>query len=515
MAKIQRYSIDNKIEKKIVTGMITNSEFCTSIQKMIKEQYFQIDYARTTVGWIQDYFKHYKKAPGKHIQDIYKGTKDSLNEAEATLIGKFLSELSEAYETKSDFNHEYLLDQTRDYFRERSLSILSEKVQAKLLRGRIDQAELEVKNFNRVVKELGTWFNPFEKSEIYKIFSEENDFMFNLPDELGKLSGNLEREWLIAFMGPMKRGKSFMLEEFAVLGLSSRLKVVIFSLEMSKKEMSKRIHKRITAMSAKSGLVSWPVFDCERNQDNTCKRPERTCSKGVKDPGDSLPVFKETKGYKPCTACLLRDKDNPNEGDYRQAIWKIWKDQKESIDPKIVLKKAKDFERLYGDNFRCKAYPSFTATFDDVISDLDDLWYTEGFVPDIICIDSIDIMAPQGNDNLSERGQIDWAWKRAKGLAGERHCLVATVLQSNRASITQKSVQQDNTSEDIRKLAHVDVMFGLNQTPDEKKIGVMRVSIIAHRHEGFQFGREVKVLQSLEIGQPVLEIQWSVEKEKN
>jgi len=514
MAKIRRYSVDDDIEKRIVIGLIVSDEFCTSIQKMIKMQYFQIDYAKIVAGWVQEYFKLYKKSPGKDIQTVYRAEKASLNEVDANLIGKFLNNLSEFYENGPAFNHEYLLDQSRNYFRDRSLSILSEKVQAELMRGRIDQAEKEVKNFSRVVKELGTWFNPFDKSEIHKIFSSENDFLLRLPDELGKLAGDLEREWLVAFMGPMKRGKSFMLQEFTVQALSNRLKVVFFSLEMSKRELSKRIHKRLTGLADKTGPVSWPVFDCERNQDNTCNRPERTCSKGVKAPGEIITDPKEVKNYKPCVVCRPKDQGDFDNKEYRQAVWRIWKDQKEPVDSKTVLKKARDFERLYGDNLRVKAYPSFAASFDDIISDLDDLWYTESFAPDVICIDSVDIMAPQGGSHLSERGQSDWSWKRAKGLAGERHCLVATVLQSNRASITQKSVQQENTSEDIRKLAHVDIMFGLNQTPEEKIKGILRVSTVAHRHEGFQFGKDVMILQSLELGQPLLEMQWNQKKDQ-
>lgn len=216
MTKIYRHSVDNDIEKKILTGLIINDEFCTGMQKMMKEQYFQIDYARIVIKWIQEHFKCYKKSPGKDIQTIYQAEKGSLKEADATLLGKFLSSLSEEYESGETLNCEYLLDQAKDYFRERSLTILSEKVQSDLLRGRIDHAETEVKNYSKVVKELGTWFNPFDKSEIHKLFTESNDFIFKLPEEFGKLAGEFEREWLIAFMGPMKRGKSFMLEEFCI-----------------------------------------------------------------------------------------------------------------------------------------------------------------------------------------------------------------------------------------------------------------------------------------------------------
>jgi len=512
MARILRYNVDNDIEKRILTGLIVNDEFCTNIQKMIKKQYFQIDHVKTVVGWVQDYYKAYKKAPAKQIQDIFVSEKASLKDADAELIGRFLLSLSQAYEDGgSAFNYEYLLDQSRDYFRERSLTMLAEKIQGELARGKVDQAELEVKNFSRVVKELGTWINPFEKTNIHKLFSTTGDYLLSLPDELGTLSGDLEREWLIAFMGPMKRGKSWMLQEFAIHALSCRLKVVYFSLEMGQRAMSKRIYSRLTGLAEKTGLLSYPVFDCERNQDNTCKLRERASAIGVKAPGEEILEYKKVRGYKPCTFCRPAFGEKPNS-DYVQAVWKIWREQREEIDSAKVIKKVRDFERLYGSNFRIKSYPSFTATLDDIVSDLDDLWYTEEFVPDVICIDSLDITRPEGSANLSERGQIDWSWKRAKGLAGERHALVATVLQSNRPSITQKSIQQDNVGEDIRKLAHVDIMFGLNQTPAEKEKGIMRISTVAHRHRDFQFGKEVMVLQALDVGQPILDTQWSITK---
>lgn len=514
MIKIKRFDVNNDIEKRIITGLIVSDEFCTNMQKMIKKQYFQIDYAKAIAEWIIDYFKLYKKAPGKEIKNLFEAEidKGTIKESEAKLIDYFLSDLSANYDSNSIINNAFLLDQSRNYFRERSLSILSDKIQNHIVRGKIDQAEMEVKNFSRVVKELGTWFNPLDKTNVRLFFDDNKSSIVRLPDELGDLSGDLEREWLIAFMGPMKRGKSWMLQEFAIHALTHRLKVVFFSLEMSQRVLLKRIYKRITALSEKTGFVSLPVFDCEKNQDNTCKREDRTCIRGIKPVGVDIvdyDEYKNVRGYKPCTVCK-----SLNNGLYQQVIWKVWKEQKDTLESKNVLKKIKDFERLYGNNFRVKAYPSFTATFDDIISDLDDLWYTDGFAPDIICIDSLDIMAPEGNNGLSERGQIDWSWKKAKGLAGKRKAIVATVLQSNRASISQESVQQENTSEDIRKLAHVDVMMGLNQTPEEKKKGIMRISNIAHRHEGFVFGKEVMILQNFDIGQPLLDSQW-FENKKN
>ena len=285
MAKIIRHSVDNDIEKRILMGMVVNDEFCTSVQKMIKKQYFQMDYARIVVGWVLDYYKFYKKAPNKNLKDVYNVEKENLKEIDANLVGRFLSELSSAYENSKSLNYDFLTDQARSYFRERSLTILAERINGELARGKIDQAEHEVKNFSKVVKDLGLWANPLEKTTINQFFVEDKETLMRFPDELGELVGDLEREWLVAFMGPMKRGKSWMLQELAIHALSSKLRVVFFSLEMSMRILLKRLYKRITALSDKSKEISWPVFDCERNQDNTCNRKDRTCAIGIKEPG--------------------------------------------------------------------------------------------------------------------------------------------------------------------------------------------------------------------------------------
>jgi hypothetical protein len=69
----------------------------------------------------------------------------------------------------------------------------------------------------------------------------------------------------------------------------------------------------------------------------------------------------------------------------------------------------------------------------------------------------------------------------------------------------KKYVKQSNTSEDIRKLAHVDLMAVLNQTRFEKRKNIMRFGVIAHRHRNFDEQMAIKVLQQLELGQPYLD----------
>jgi replicative DNA helicase len=515
MAVIRRRPVDTDIEKKILTGLIVSDRYCQLVHRMLKKEYFTDPYSRMICVWVQNYFKSYQKAPGKAIQQIYEAENAKMKDADASLVSKLLTDLSSTSHTGSG-NWEYLADKTRDYFRKRSLTLLSDGIQSGLARGDVDNAEAKVRDFAQVKKGLSVWFNPFDRESVQTVMSQDNsNALFSFTGRLGEMVGPFERDWLISLMGPMKRGKSWYLQDLAMQALSHRCKVVFFSLEMNREAVSKRIYKMMTGMADREGSFYFPVFDCVLNQDGTCTKPERMCTGvKVKEQEDADAIFRMVRGYRPCDVCRIKSGDTFGaKTDYRQATWKILHNQVGEVDTKIVLKKARDFKKMFGNNLRVVAYPAFSATFDDLVADLDDLEAEEGFVPDVVCVDYFDIMAIESRD-LSERGNIDRQWKRGKGLAGQRHCLVATVSQSNRESIDKISVKQENTAEDIRKLAHVDIMLGLNQVPDEKERGIMRISLLAHRHKDFSFNKDVVVLQSLELGQPFMDSEWCTMKAK-
>jgi len=121
----------------------------------------------------------------------------------------------------------------------------------------------------------------------------------------------------------------------------------------------------------------------------------------------------------------------------------------------------------------------------------------------VIVVDYADVL--RAPSHLSTRDKLDEIWKGLKGLAQERKCLVVTATQSNRPSIQKKDLSQVDVAEDIRKLAHVDILLGLNQTPAEKKAGVLRISVLALRDNEFHEGLQVAVLEAREVGQVYLD----------
>ena len=100
---LRRRTVSADIEKKIITGLIISDQFSKSIVPMLHIEYFSADYARHLVKWILDYYNKYKKAPQKHIKDIFDLEKETVKEPDEILISDLLSSLSAEYEN-NNFN---------------------------------------------------------------------------------------------------------------------------------------------------------------------------------------------------------------------------------------------------------------------------------------------------------------------------------------------------------------------------------------------------------------------------
>lgn len=166
-----------------------------------------------------------------------------------------------------------------------------------------------------------------------------------------------------------------------------------------------------------------------------------------------------------------------------------------------IEKKQKALRRLSrGGDIQIVSVPAYSLTVEGLDAYLDD-FEQKGYIPDVIIVDYADIMSPSEKGDY--RNQLDGIWKRLRGLAQKRKALVVTASQSGRASI-DRDVDATDIAEDIRKIAHVTSMVSLNQTPEDVKNGVMKLKQLAIR-EGEREFRQAVCLQCLSIGKPVLD----------
>ena len=151
-------------------------------------------------------------------------------------------------------------------------------------------------------------------------------------------------------------------------------------------------------------------------------------------------------------------------------------------------------------------YPNTTLNVATIQTTLNS-WERDGWIPDAIFIDYADIMAPD-NTRLEKREQIDDTWRRLRALSQKKHCLVVTASQSDTPAYNSNIITKSNFSGSKTKNAHVTGMVGLNQTPEEKALGITRLNWIVRREGAFSETLCVHVAGSLALANPAIRSCW-------
>jgi len=490
--------INTSVEKRIVAGMIVSQEFAMEIHHIVNFDYFQNSYLRRVAKWVLEYFDKYEKVPFHHIQDLYDIHKRKLKESEADLIKELLHDISERY-SHQKINAKYLLDQAVTYFQGQELEIRANNIQACLLNNDVPGAQDQITEYIQVEKQSSDGLSATGTNSVEGVFEKSKEF-FSFGGQLGKFLGEMQRGWLVGLTGPFKRGKTFWLMEFGYIGMVSDLKVVLFSLEMSKRDVLDRWYKRITG-TGNPDHTYFPIFDCLKNQSGECMKPERKNQLKLLDSDGNKPNFSPRSQYRICTWCRKNDPEF-----YEKATWFKDVGPLPEYTQQYVEEKLAPFDKVYNNKFMFFTYPRFSANVRDIVRDLDKLERTHNFIPDVIIVDYADILKPEKKEAVGVEKE-DETWMSLARLAGERNCLVVTGTQATRQGLDVKTVTHKHTARWIGKLGHVDMMLTLNQTPEEKVEGAMRIGIMEHRHAFFVEGLDVAVLQKFGTGQVHLDSQ--------
>lgn len=507
--RIKRKTVDAGAEKQFLTAAIVSDEFVKQAAAFYDPDLVETGFVRTVAEWCFRYATKYGKAPGLHIKDIFDARAGKMEPSERDLVAQLLSGLSEEHERAGVMNVQYLLDQSEALFRERSLQHLTRTINGLAADGDVSGAEAALSEYKRVGRPQTLGANPFRDPEaIQRAFERVERPLLTVPGRLGRLiNASLNRDQFVAFLGPEKRGKTWWLNELALRAMQARCNVALFQIgDMSYEQVIVRLAIRLCHKSNKewyTGDQPVPVLDCRLNQEGGCRKcphknkplMEKWTAAGAWDAWESG----DFSNHVPCTVC----KDRPF---FRGAVW--W--EIINIPKPLGWREAwragnRLLSRTRGRDFRLSVHPSDSLSVTGLKMILDNWETFEGFVPDVIAIDYADNLDAEAEDARKEpRHQENRKWKLLRGLSQERHCLVLTATQAAARSYKKQSVEMDDFSEDKRKLAHVTAMFGLNQTPAEKRAGLMRIGPVVLREDEFFTDDEATVAQSLRTGRPLV-----------
>lgn len=509
------------IERRIITGLIISTDYIRQIRTLWNPRLLTNHPARTIATWCIEHFDKYGTAPGRDIESILQEKskkfkkKDQLKDFE-----NILADLSDDYARSKKFNVPYLVDQTRNFLNEQNIDSFIEDIQSELQAGNLEAAKNLIYNFRDLANVEGDVLDFSDRDQVKKAvieaFKTQSQKVVRYARQLGAfLNDELVRGGFVAFMGPEKRGKTFLLLDIATKAAMQGSCVAFFQAgDMTRSQQVIRIGVHFSKKSNKKkfcGIQYEPVRDCIKNQLDTCDLEERESDFGIFDDmteeevkqltqKDLIEAYeaKENRRYRSCHNC---DKYWSNKWG---APWLKKVNVKGPLTKKEAYNSIDRYLMKHNRRFKLATYPTQTLTVNEIYAQLDSWEKTDGFVPDVIIVDYVDIMASEIKGDV--RHQENDKWAKLRGLSQSKHALVVTGTQSDANSYTKDTINASNFSEDKRKFAHVTAFYGMNQDTRgrEKKIGIMRLNKIVVREDEFIVNDFVYVLQNLKRGQPCL-----------
>ena len=496
----------NDTERKIIVAALYSDDFLKEVYPFLKGEYFQTRYTRILGQIAQKHYRKYKEAPKDAIEThlLRLRDKDKMTEEDLYVVLTFLEDTEGEREIS---NVTFMLDETMAYFHKLEMEAQACAILEHLEKGDVSAAQAEMRrtlpNFSGRVG-----IDPLTDQEaIEQAFLASHKPLFRFDGALGyNLNAQLTRGSFMGILAPEKRGKSWFLQEMAVVAAMQGCKVAMFQAgDMTQPQAMRRLGMRIAKKSyiekyCKETLV--PLVDCVYNQRCTCEHPQRSnCSEecirlsdGIGDKMREVQEYTEA-GYRPCTACFEADPFG-----FQHAIFYQHKKACRPLSAEECYLRGQQFKKRYGGDFRMATYPSDSLRVSDIEGILD-AWEKEDFKADVVLIDYADILLPEASTQ-EFRHQVNSVWKSLRRLSQERDCFLAVPTQSNAEGHKKSSLGAWNFSEDKRKMSHVTSFIALNQSKDEKRNHMLRVSLLMSRDEESERQQAV-CLQHLQTGQAI------------
>lgn len=453
------------VAKKILTAMVVNKNVLGTIaHNWEKHGLFTSRWANLIGEWCVQHFKKFGKPPGKNIATVFDrwANKKSQDKEAVERIESFLAALSREHTRAKDIQEAYVIDLAGQYFNKARLKTMFEQGMALLDNDQVDEASTLLEKRKPIEMGIGSVVDVLgDGTAVDTMFANPVESLIKYKGALGNLFGpHFARESFVVFEGPEKRGKSFWLMDVAWRGATQGKNVLLLAVgDMTQNQMMNRICRRF------------------------CKRPlEKT------DP--EKPV-----NY-PITIMASSDGKMPE-------VSHAPKQFKRSLTKEEVQLLRQKVHKKYGSRLKLTVYPNNAITVNGIRRVLDQL-ERQDWVPDVVVIDYIDLLAPI-NGTAETRDQINATWKELSALRQERKCCIVGATQTNAASYKSETLSMANFSEDKRKNAHATCIIGLNQNDEEKKIGLMRLNIIALREGEFSPDKCVYVAGCLPIANPAIQ----------
>ena len=143
-------------------------------------------------------------------------------------------------------------------------------------------------------------------------------------------------------------------------------------------------------------------------------------------------------------------------------------------------------DRFSKSDLRIKEFPTGMATINTIRAYLNQLKSYEGFEPDVVVIDYMELLRPV-REGMSEYEAQQRIAEELRGLAVEQNLLVWTATQTNRAGRGARVITDEHLGDSYGKFRVVDLAISINQDEEEFDEGMMRAYVMKARNGKARF----------------------------
>jgi replicative DNA helicase len=453
---VEKTAIDNVLEKQILTAMIIDETFLGRIQGIYSSDLFVTPYAKLVSKWCVDYFREYKQAPKKNIENIFLEYSEKIQDkAIIELVSYFLECLNDDVK---EINTEYLIDQAEKHFNKIKLEKMLKDAENAMSLGKPEKAQEIVSEHSTVAISQAAGLFPFSEEAMTMAFSATAAPLFTYTGAFGHfINEQLVPDSFISIMGSEKKGKSFWLMEFGMRALIQGNKVAYFEVgDMSAPQILRRMNGWMAKLPMKEGIYPIPI--------------------SIDRAGGEVAIEHDLVEY-PYGITHVNAKD--------------------------VIVKTVEKTGVSPDLCKLSCHSNGSINVSGIRSILKTWEANEGFVPTVIIIDYADILAPESGRG-EKRDQIDETWRALRRLSQDYHTCLITATQTDAKAYEQEMITMSNFSDCKNKLSHVTGTIGLCQTEEEKTQGIMRLNWVTRREGESYVSKFVYVAQALSICRPIM-----------
>ena len=447
--------ITQHIQDCFLAYVVTSTKFLRGVRGVLSMKFFTSRVTASLVRLCYDYLDEYGEAPGDHFSDlVIRNLFEFMDDDEKEEYSDYIERIS-LMGSENLPNLEYMTKVVSDFIRGRTFEEAAIKTAELVSEAKLD----EVEGLWREAIASGVALTDSAVNHLVDmadLLERDSDrarriFMPTGIDELNKLIRGYRRGYFITFMDPFKGCKTWAMIQLTKYGLIRGAKVLHVTHEMWEDELRKRYDMCLDGfvdVPEKRGVVE------VRNVRYSKKRKRLIVTTGE------------------ITRPSISDVDAVEASRHKLAS--------------------------FGGELRIRKFPTGTCSIGDLEACLTQLEMS-GFVPDILINDYADIMRMDKSSKGDARVHSDATYKGLRRIADERGILVVTGTQVQRQAQEKAIITKNAVSEDIRKIAHVDIALSIGVNEKLSRMGCAVVYVVANRHGRDKCGCVVS--QCLEVGQ--------------